>query len=189
MLKLNKDQQRIPLGGHHFSKHGTTFRGETFQEVVSKLSDFRVANSLQLGDPEQDVLQFYATNWPYMVTSDGLSKPIDPQHDYEKWRKWVFDTWRRPPIKFIIPSEAEERWKVCEKCPFLKKKSWPNTKEAAEVARKAFILARGMKTPEFLGFCSLHLADLPALVFVDQPKSFSGMKDGETFKDCWVSKI
>lgn len=186
MLEYNKDQKRLPIGGHHFNAYGATFTGETFHEVVSKLAEFKRNNNIAAGNPEQEVLMFYFKNWPYMVKMSEKPQPFEPKGDYDYWRDWIFATWKKPPSKFITSAEAKERWDVCRNCGFLKKLNWPETKESTELARRAFILSRGMTSPDFLGYCSLHKAHLPALVFVDNPAPFSAKKEGDEPSECWV---
>ena len=117
MLKLNEKQQRTPIGGHQFHEYGNTFRGESFDEVVKKLKDFRLTNNLRLGDPEQEVLLHYATHWPWMVRRIPDVEQEEESSDYKDWRAWVQRTWKKPPVKMITTKEASDRWNSCLTCP------------------------------------------------------------------------
>lgn len=186
-LALNKNQKREPYGGHHFVEQGITFKGDTFDEVIEKVADFRKNNNYPAGDPVQDVLIFYVKHWPYMVTDDLEPKeevPIDTK--YLEWRDWIYKVWQNPPKKFLTTKEAQDRWKVCETCPFNQKKDWAKSDESTELKRRQYLLTRGIAYPSFLGFCSLHRADLGVIVFTDQPVSLSSKKDGGHYEKCWV---
>lgn len=184
-LLLNKDQKRLPIGGHHFIQHGITFKAETFDKVVAEIVDFRRNNNRPIGNPDQEVLTFYLQNWPYMVVVDESQDVRKEDDAYIAWRDAVYELWAHPPKKFVAEKEAEDRWKICETCPHLKKTGIANLKEYAEVVKREFILKRGIETPPFLQYCALHRTSLPVLVLADQPVSLSRKKEGESHNGCW----
>jgi hypothetical protein len=185
MLAYNFDSKRTPFGGHHFPQYGNTFRANSLKELVTIVEDFRISNNIPAGQPEQDILAFYADNWPWLVKSSKASdKEIDP--NYLAWREWIYETWRKPPVRFITTKEASARWEKCKECKFNLKLNWEETKESSELQRRAFILRRGIDAPDYLGFCALHKADLSAFTFFDAAKSHSGVKTDETFDGCWL---
>lgn len=189
MLIIKPDAMRIPIGGHQFPENGMVIRGESFDEVVQKLTDYRLNNHIHLGNPSRDVLVYYANNWPFMVTDDGKPEPdLSEAKPYEEYRRFIDETWKRPPAKLLATKEASFRWEVCEKCPFNKSKDWPQTKETAELARRSFLMKRGVETPKNLGVCSLHFhADLSILTFVETPAHFVDVKtDAAKPEKCWV---
>lgn len=188
MLKINKDQHRSPIGGHQYPENGLLVRGDTFKEVVQKLTEYRLNNHIKVGNPEQDVLLHYAKQWPYMVKHDPDAAPKKENQTYEQYRKWVEATWVNPPVKTLSAKEASDRWAVCDTCPFNKAKDWRETKESAELARRTFLLRRGMDAPQGLGVCSLHFhADLSVLSFIEQPAHFVDItKDAAKPEKCWV---
>jgi hypothetical protein len=90
MLKLNKEQKREPLGGHQFHEHGYTFKGDSFSIVETKVRKFRVRNGLPMGNPEQDILNYYAMHWPYMVKEDRETpEPLPPSEELTGWMGMV----------------------------------------------------------------------------------------------------
>ncbi len=188
MLKINQHMKREPFGGHHYTQYAMTFRGETFKEVVEKLSEFRVTNNIAIGNPEQDVLLFYAVHWPFMVKEDTDSPvAITEPNDYVGWRDWIYEAWRRPPKKSVVTKEASQRWDICLKCPMHRSINWIKNGEAKELAKRAFMLRRGIDIPKDLGYCLLHKADLGAFVFIDGAKEFSAkLKTADELPTCWV---
>jgi hypothetical protein len=189
MLKLKENQKRQPVGGHHFTSHSTTFKGDTFYDVVKKLRQFRLINGLPVGDPAQEVLNYYAKNWPFMVMVSEENPTRVTKEEYVKWREWVQKTWENPPKKTITTKEAKLRWDVCLKCPFNKQFSWEGTDESAEITRRAFILRKGIEVPIGLGFCGLHSADLSVFVWIDNSKEFSSNKEEKQPSECWVGAL
>lgn len=187
MLKFNKDQLRLPVGGHHYVEYGKTFKGEDVPDLEKQIAAFRLANNIPAGNPKQEILNFYAKNWPYMVKRDYEGVETVSDEDYIHWRQWIYDTWSRPPKKLLTTKEAKERWEICLKCPLMRRFKWESTDESAELTRRAFILRRGIEIPHEIGYCSLHRTDVGVYVFIDQSKSFSAMKDAEQPKECWVS--
>jgi hypothetical protein len=188
MLKLNPDQLRQPYGGHQFYEHGLLIMGDNFDEVVEKLTDFRVNNNRPVGQPDQDILTYYLAHWPWMVIADGKPTVSQPTNkDYELWKKWIYKVWMNPPIKTVSSKEASDRWEICKKCPFNKKMDWEETIESTELARRAFLLRKGLTIPKGLGFCSLHHFDIGVVSFVEAPREMSGKsKDSADHPGCWV---
>lgn len=191
-VKINPDQQRLPFGGHHFperSKAGTvTIKGSSFKEVVSKLAEHRIRNGIPLGAPKEEVTQYYAKNWPWMVMVDDNPDVSDlANDDYLAWRSWVLKYWKKPSPTILHPVEASDRWKVCESCPHAKKESWTSSKESHELDKRAFLYRRAQWAPAALKFCSLHRADLGTLSFLKDSKSYSEKATKEQSPThCWV---
>jgi hypothetical protein len=187
MIKLNKDQQRQPIGGHHFNDNGFMIRGESFDEVVAKIKEYRLNNALPVGKPDMEVLQYYSDKYPFMVhNDDGTPPPKGPSKSYADWREWVWGLWRKPELRHVTGKEAAERWVECSMCPY----NIPiNTDgmEAKEIAKKAFLLRRGESVPKFIGFCACHRFDIGVASFLEAPGKRSGKKeDSETHPGCWV---
>ncbi len=181
MLKINKDQKRLPVGGHHYPEYGKTFKGETVDELVKQVKAFRLANNIPAGNPEQEILMFYAKNWPFMVKEDREAKETVSDKDYTAWRQWIYDTWSHPPKKLITSKEAKERWDVCLSCPMMKRPAWKSTDESSELTRRAFVLRRGVETGVNNNFCSCHQVDLGVFVFLENQEKRQDQPVG-----CWV---
>jgi len=188
MLVINRNQQRLPIGGHHFPENnGPVIRGETFDEVEDKLSKYRINNGLPLGNPASEIIAYYARNFPWMVTLADDKESKKQSSNYLRFSHWIRTVWKNPPRKLIHQKEAEARWAACLKCPRNQKKDWQTTGEAAEMERRSFMLRCGIDIPQGLGFCSCHKAPLEVFVFVENADSFSAKKDEEPKQPgCWV---
>lgn len=189
MITLNTDQQRLPIGGHHFHEAGMVVRAEKFDDLVRKVRDLRITNGHPVGDPKTEIIRYYAEAFPYMVHygKEGFSVPKFAEN-YVRYRLWVQTTWAIPPKKLVTTKEASYRWDVCKTCPFNLPKNWERTRESEEVDRRAYLLRSAIDIPEGLGFCSLHRADIGVLSFIEKPLEFSAKsKDKEDYEKCWVS--
>lgn len=186
--KLRKLQQLRPIGGHHFKEDGRTFRGDTLDEVVKQLTSYRLDNSAPLGNPEQEILRFYAINWPFMVDEDfDPPEPDTPDIRMQRWLTWVRKQWGKSRRQPTTSKEAAIRWEICLKCPH-NVKLHPSTPEEKEMERKAFLLRFGQSVPEKLGFCSLHRHDTTIAVFSEAPAASSEKpKDLPNYPGCWVA--
>lgn len=190
-LRLNRDQLRQPHGGHQFpNSDGRILTGDTFEEVVDKLKQYRTTNGIDAGDPEQEVLRHYARHWPYMVEIVDNPKPERHSQAFYEWAYWVRGTWRKPPKKFITTKEAGDRWAVCLECPFNKEMDWEDTPEAKALAQRAYLMRRGVDVPKGLGYCALHKCDIGAMSFIATPVEFSGKdQEAENAPKCWVGSL
>ena len=188
MFKLNPHQQRLPIGGHHFTENGHTMRGETFAEVEDKLTDYRLNNHIPLGYPGQEILVYYAENWPYMVQYDPKAKPPEMESSYLEYRKWLNKIWKNPPVKSASVREAQDRWDICKTCPHNKLIEDESGKEFDELEKKAFLLRRGQYTPDWLGVCACHMsADLSVASFIEKPADYvEKRKDLTKPGNCWM---
>jgi hypothetical protein len=187
MLELNKHQQRRPYGGHHFPEFGMIVRGDSFDELVKKVKDIRLNNFHPVGDPEQDVLRFYAEKFPFMVKAKEV-KAVPPPPLSEKAAAWLRAIWVKSPSKTITKKEAEIRWAICAKCPRNQKMAWPDTEEFKEIDRRSFLIKKGMKTPDNLGFCTCHNADLGVFSVLSNAHEYSDKNQGSIQPDsCFVS--
>ncbi len=187
MYKLRKDQMRLPYGGHHYHEHGLTLKGDSFDEVKQKLSDYRLNNNRPIGDPEQDILRYYWVNFPWMVREDDVEAPQEPE-EFAGWRRWIQKTWVKPPNKTLTTKEASFRWDVCKGCPHNKPiEEGLKSAEFEQLTRKAFMLRRGAKIPTELGYCCLHRFDLGVATFIETPKDHSELpSDTPNYPSCWV---
>ncbi len=187
MLKLNEKQQRTPIGGHQFHEYGTTFKGESFTEVVKKLKNFRLNNNLNVGNPEQEILNHYATHWPWMVRRSDEAPEQEKGSDYMDWRDWLQRTWKKPPSKFVSTKEASERWNCCLTCPHNLKKDWGVSAESTELNKRAFVLSRGLDVPSGIGYCNFHKCDLGVFSLIDKVNNYSSTTN-QPPANCWVKQ-
>lgn len=190
MLKLNKDQQVLPPGGHQFPSHGFTFTAEKFPELCDKVKDFRITNMIPVGDVEQEILRYYLEKWPNMVSPSNSSIKTKSSDYFHLWARWVGRTWRNPPKSIVTTKEAEDRAATCSKCPFNKPFDWPKSAESDSLLQRTFLLRKGCESLPTTGFCSLHKADISVFCFLTTPGAFSEIESqAEPQASCWVGSL
>jgi hypothetical protein len=182
MLYYNDKQQKPPLGGHQYSQSGNMMKAESFKDLVKDVTEFRIRNSIPVGRPDQDILQFYAEKWPWTVLSDGQPVPKDDEN-FSRWRSWLHKSWTSGPVKMRSATEAKERWKICIDCGW-RKKVVSETSESKSLEGKSLILRHGQETPS-LGFCSLHGIDLDVASFYAHTEHHRNTKEKGP-DNCWV---
>ncbi len=186
MLSLNPNHQRLPLGGWKFVESGQEFEADTFPELLKMVEIHRLANMIPFGNPDQDILQSFATDAPWVVIQDDRPIP-EVSQAYSLWRDWVYSTWRKPPTRMITPEEAEDRWEKCELCKYNHDRPLMKSAESKEIAKRASILKAAQATPSHLGYCPLHKVDLSVFSLISNPQPYSKMdKDQVQPECCWV---
>lgn len=185
--RLNPNQKRLPFGGHHFREKGVTLKGDMFEDVVKLLTEFRLMNGWSVGNPSQEVIDYYAVKFPWMVEYDLSGKEDDPENPaYVGWRDWLSSVWGKPQSKFLTRKEASFRWEICKTCPHNVSKPWKETREAVEFSRKSLLLKRGEKTPEDLCYCDLHRADISVASFLESVRELSRKDENKSdHPGCW----
>ncbi len=184
VLKLNTNVKRQPFGGHHYPEYGVTFKGDSLDDLKEQVAKFRLSNNIPAGNPEQDILVFYAKHWPWLVKGDGIDAK-EECGNYVDWREWIYLAWKNPGST-ITTKEAKDRWTVCEKCPHNKPFDWSISKESRELVRRAFLLRKGIDVPYYLGFCDYHKADLSVFTFLKEAEKLS-KKSGNNYPECWLT--
>lgn len=112
MLRLIRDHAKTPLGGHGYAPSG--IRGGSIDEVLNKMSEYRAANALPLGDPEQDLAEDYLLRARWLV-KDCPDREITFG---QKVAETTMAIWRSYPKKLEVRSpEVESRLGVCAACP------------------------------------------------------------------------
>ena len=190
MLKINKDQQVLPPGGHQFYGHGTTFTADLFPDLVDKVTAFRVTNLIPMGDTKQDILRYYLEKWPRMVVADYSSQQVSSTSYFYQWARWVGRTWRNPPKATVTSKEASDRMATCKGCPHNKPFDWPKTAESAALSQRTFLLRKGCEFSQPHGFCDLHKVDISVFCFLATPDAFSEIESqAEPQASCWVGSL
>jgi DNA-directed RNA polymerase subunit RPC12/RpoP len=186
MLRLKSNSMKLPIGGHHFVERSITFKAESFEDLAEKVRDFRLNNSIPIGDVENDILLYYANNWPWLVEEDPEQVSVKKNDLYDKWRDWAFGAKKRPIRKFVTDKEMALRYETCKECPYRVTIKPKHRDEYDAIMRKIFAYARGSMVCESNQFCRLHSVGIPVLLAADSPKEVLPMKDGQSHPKCWI---
>jgi hypothetical protein len=191
-------------GDHHFPDPcGFTFRADDFPALLSKITQYRLQNGLPVGDPEQEVLTFYAKSFPWSVIEEDGRKVLSQKHTtlfdnpdtnpakvsqslQERLYAWVNQVWRNPPAKLLAPQEAASRVSACKNCPqhLPPLSDTPlNDPRAKETDRRVFVLAKCRPASDALGSCAHFGWDCRLACLLPNP-SGGGEKEPA---GCWVA--
>jgi len=160
-------------GDHHFSdpSSGILFRTDDFPALLAKITDYRVGNGLPMGDPEQEVLQFYAKSFPWSVIEEKSGKILSDTNgsvidnpdtnpanlsQSERLYRWVNEVWRNPPTTLLHSEDATSRVSYCQKCPHHRPPTSDtpqNEPRAKEANRRVMVLTKCRPAPG-VGFCA-----------------------------------
>ena len=186
-FRLRKGHKRLPFGGHHYTANGITAKGDTAEEVVEKIKNYRLINGIPLGDPMSELLEYYADKFPWMIENNLDDQGEKPENaNYVRWRGWLISQWGKPFPKTIGEVQAVDRWAICEKCEFCRPRTWENTPEAIEFERKSLLLKNARNSPKNVKFCTLHGWDIGVSSYVENPAPLSDKKDKQDYEGCWV---
>jgi hypothetical protein len=189
MKHINPSAQRKPIGGHHFTDRGQIIHSDTFPNLVKALADFRLANSWELGEPEKEILAYYATIAPWLVLDDGLpTKHVGIPAHIQPLREWLNEVYKAGNVTLCPKTEAKERWAGCEGCKYASEIDWEYSAETQEMERKAALL-KGMRvTPLDDSFCRLHKWATSVATYMHKPK-FTEANMDRSPEACFVRKL
>lgn len=172
-------------GGHHYPiPDGPEVTGESVQELVNKVIEYRVLNGLGIGDPLVEITAYYAVNYPFAVESGDREEPPKLDKLTERVYRWVNYLWAHPPKEFVQADEAERRQKICEECRWRTDPTEDESRSHEEAERRIFLLSRGSLGPDESGRCRWHCHDnrLACLLPMENLDP-----DGSP-KECWVKR-
>ena len=189
-----------PQGRLIYDKDGEHVESMTREGLINDLTELRLANGKEIGDPERAVDQV-------LVGVVGYSSPIPVQaiepkpHPrarlIDKVNSWLMNQYsRRGTLKFVNALEANRRANICVKCP--RNKPWEdscrtcNAHSKAAIRRNVVVLSQNKKTKvhENLFACSATGQENKLAVFLDP----ACLERRERFIDnlpqfCWLKSL
>lgn len=164
-----------------FWQDGVWFSAPEKSDLIKKVRDYRITNSLPLGDPAQEVTDFNAAK-----TRTVYSKKI-PVNMRERVVKWLEAHLRVKP-KFVDEETADRRAAICATCPrnTMGWKEATGCKSCIQNANRAgAIILMGRKQHRPLGACEILNQDNRVAVWLDEPQvPLDSLPDF-----CWKRKI
>lgn len=187
--RYNAKQQRRPIGGQHFPcKDGNIIKAETFGELVTKVLDYRLNNGHPVGDPEHDIVQYYATNYPFMVEEYESGDEAERHEDSDMVYRWVNSVWTNPPSGLLSKLEAAPLIKTCLDCPHnVDLEDLPQADSFDTAISRALVIRKFMSAPDNLGWCDHHKWLTPLALFIKENKKYSSGEEPYP-EGCWVDK-
>jgi hypothetical protein len=183
MIVLKREMGHEIPGGHNYPiPGGPTVKGETVEELVDKISDYRVRNGLPVGNPMDEIITYYAEHYPWSVEEgERTHKPPIEGLD-ERVYAWLNAQWRNPPKELLHQEDIQKRMDTCQQCRFRCLQALAKGPASAEAARRAFLLARGNLGPDECGFCRYFGWDNRLACLLPELKPEKSAPKG-----CWLS--
>lgn len=177
-----------PDGGYFFIEaDGTRFRGESWRDLIAKVTAYRETNKRAIGSPEDDIFAQYCARMPAHCRQPA--PPIAPKHHSITLNQRVLQSLarimemkRRAPIPRVSDEEATRRAEICKRCPFHKPlvRSCEACVRTVDSTRKAVLGPNPSQHQDLLA-CGALGEDLPLTVHLEQPK----VAGGELPTECW----
>jgi hypothetical protein len=180
-------------GGWHYNE-GTKMiveEAESYVDLIEKLSRYRAANGMALGDPQGDIDRYICTAFPNMcgrkpaAPEEGVDpvelsygKPLK-KSPRERVMQWAVNRMQRSgQIEFVDREVAEGRALVCRKCQA--RRQWnepiegcPGCQTYVEEAEAMLVKLRANKTTPVIGIeghcCDIAGHDLETAVWLEEP--------------------
>ena len=152
--------------GWDFYQGEIWFSAPTLELLVKKVTDYRIANSLPVGNPNQEILDFNAAK----------TRKVTPMRFLptlrEKVVKWLESRLKVKP-KYVDEAEADRRAAICSTCPnnIIKWTEGEKCKRCVENANRASaVILMGRKQHPTIGACKDLNQSNRVAVWLDEPK-------------------
>lgn len=111
----------VPHGGFSYEDSQVPFHEESgLAEIITWLQGYRIANGIQIGTPEADVLAYIAKK-QYRPTEPGAfqAPPAVPQTLRDRVTNWLSQRFHlaRTTVQLVDPETAAARAAICSNCP------------------------------------------------------------------------
>ena len=174
--------REIPGGPHFQPEGGPLLKGESVDELVERLEEYRAANGQPEGNPVAEITQYYAKAYPWSVEqcAEAPSSPLSPRL-FTRVAAWTNGLWALPPKKLLSVEDAEFRFNACLACPWRRKALPKGFPAGKETSRRLYLLRRAAEVPEGLGVCRYHGWDNSLACLLENPAA-------EGPPECWAGK-
>lgn len=180
-----------PEGGYFFVEgDGSQFRGESWRDLIAKVTAYRERNKRAVGDVESEVFTQYCQRMPSHCKQmpKGGGSTTNSHHSMslnQKVLQWVagmLDWKRRAAIPRVQDEEAARRAAICANCPRMKPlvESCEMCIKALKDGRRA-ILDGAASYHQGLLACDALGEDCQTTVHIEQPKADESLVPA----NCW----
>lgn len=198
--KLRKGM--IPPRGHHYIQDGTMIKGYSAANIVDKIGQFRIANQIDYGNPQEDYEAYLCSEFPRLCApsydegeaeamADDTPSQVPALDEVRRWAKLT--AYRRSKWGQLETTEtAEARSQTCSTCPLHKEiRSLSLCNPCiSELDRQSVLLREGRKLNTNPGYCSATFQDNRSAVFLPKAgleRSLERVE--ETVPECWLRTL
>lgn len=185
---MRPNQNLYPDGGYVFLEgDGTRFRGESWRDLIAKVTKYREVNNREVGNVEDDIFGQYCARMPSHCKQISTAPP--PTHHSITLNQRVLqasarlmESRRKAVIPRVTDTEAIRRAEICKRCPFYKPlvRSCEACIRTLESTRKVILDGNPSQHQDLLA-CGALGEDLVLTVHIEQP----GAVGVDLPTECW----
>jgi len=188
-MKIFRKQigHELPGGFHYHIPDGPTIKSESeipeeaVKDLCDQLTAYRVNNGWPIGEPLDEITDWYAKNFPFCVENGDRETQKDPSGIAHDVIMWTNRQWKTPPKSLTDPENAHCRAAICLKCPFRDEVDLDDSPADKEAQRRVYLISRGMLLDNEVGWCSLHRWDNRLACLLPSPET------SQTYSKCWLA--
>lgn len=190
----------VPAGGFTYNRDGENLHAFDRDSLITALTNYRIANSLDIGRPDIDVDEEMSGRSPTYITPFSTGEIAKGKAEAKKKtfldqvKDWLANRYAlrdRNAIKYVTRVEANRRANICARCP--QNREWRNSCTAcvANVERNVVMLSKNIKTQQHgvLGGCALFGHENRVAVVLDKKNLAHANRPeykGKAPKACWL---
>jgi rubrerythrin len=201
-------------GGWHFKAYGKMIvnEAESYTDLIHKLAQYRAANGMELGDPQEDIDRYICTTFPNMCgayTRVAPEEGVDPvETSYgvpvkktprERVMQWAVNRMQKVgQIEFVDKEEADRRALICSECPHRIRwnepiEGCPGCQTYVEQAESMLVKLRANKETGYwnAGYsCNVAGHDIETACWLEEPALRHRRNyEGEFPDACWLKDL
>jgi hypothetical protein len=168
--------------------------GDDHDNLIQKVTSYRIDNSIPLGNPEEDVDAYICGRWKNYCASSPDRVPVaatKPRTFRERVTSWAANRYEHAGAIALVSQEtADARAAICAECPF--NSTWrTGCAPCIEVTDRTLVMIRQARTakPSTLG-CMVAGQDNPTAVWLPKEHLKHSTKySADLYEKCWMLKL
>ncbi len=185
----------VPTGeGWPYIENGRKILGGTFDELVKNLTNDRIANQVNLGNPEQDIEAQLCERFPANCFASGPELPSPPSKARtfrERVTAWAANRYSKAgAITLVEQDEADRRAAICQECPA--NQNWKtHCQPCIESTERTLLLIRQNRKPSLavLGCAIAGHDNTAACVLPEDALRHRNKYLTELTPQCWMREL
>lgn len=186
-MSFRPNPNLYPEGGYIFvESDGTRFRGESWKDLIKRVTEYRARNGQEKGDPEAEIFTQYCTRMPNHCGMQA-PRPVVPHsmtfnQKVLQWFSSLLEWKRKNPLPRCTDGEAARRAAICARCPMQRSlvESCESCIRTIRHGRKTLLDGQASRHQN-LQPCAALGEDCMVSVHIDQPK----VPDSSVPAECW----
>lgn len=194
---MHVNQGRCPPGGPHYDvAPGVRLTAATFEDLYTRIGEYRARHGVEAGDPRADVDNYVCGRWPHFCQPEKTEKAGTPYMKIStrvgEWASKLIQKMPAGGFELVDTREAARRAEICRNCPF--QESWRVHCTPCNASTDALLsTVRRMKKTgidKSLQGCGICGIDNPTSVWLgeDVLRPTDDLR-AKLPQNCWIKKI